>query len=632
VFTVEEPAAPKSAPVLSFKVVCPSCEAFVSVRDRSLIGKKIDCPKCKYRFVVEDDAKTAPPAARRAAPAPKPKPKDDDSGEFELTLDPGTDPPRLAPKPKPQDDDSGDFELTLNSDSTGEFTLPPHASTQRPASSPPAPKPPPAPPLASRGSSDEEIPLTCPSCGTEQTFSRGLFRMARKGIKIQDGFACSKCRRDLTPSPQVIDSVVRGGSPSAPLPSPPPDAGAKSDPEALKRMMEALLAKSAPPSASPVGTSKQNTADRDRLVPQPPPPPPAAPAPRFAPGDPVPGLSSWLLERPLGGGGFGEVWLAKHEWKPERRAVKFCLDPEARHRLVTHEKKVILRVMKHTDNHPNIVPLLEHNLSGETPWLMYEFVEGGTLAEAIGKWKMLPTDERIARAVRTLRALANALGRFHQLNPPIVHRDLKPHNVLMAGDVPRINDFGIGGVVAEVEIVKSTRAHTTNSARLPAFLQGAGTRLYAPPEQLDGSPPHPRDDVFALGVMAYQMLIGELRRAPGTDAADQLRSMKVPGEFVSLVTASVANDPDRRPKDASEWEGTLKNWSPNAAPAAPQPPTPAARVPETAPRPVAAPSTSGPINLNCVKCLKRIVVPRSTAGKQIKCPYCAIMLLVPAGP
>jgi len=103
------------------------------------------------------------------------------------------------------------------------------------------------------------------------------------------------------------------------------------------------------------------------------------PVPPLQAGDPVPGLSSWLLERKLGGGGFGAVWLARHALnKYAPRAVKFCTHKDARHRLVTHEKNVVARVMQHAGEHPNIVPLLEYNLDGAVPWLMYEYVEGGT--------------------------------------------------------------------------------------------------------------------------------------------------------------------------------------------------------------------------------------------------------------
>lgn len=276
----------------------------------------------------------------------------------------------------------------------------------------------------------------------------------------------------------------------------------------------------------------------------------------FAAGDPIPGLSSWLLERRLGGGGFGEVWLAKHAWneKEPLRAIKFCTHPEVRHRLVTHEKNVVLRVMRHAGDHPNIVPLIECNLDGETPWLMYEYVEGGTLAERIERWRELPVSKRVGRAVRTLYAVAGALARCHQLSPPLVHRDLKPANVLMAeGKVPRIIDFGIGGVV----LPKAANGSTALGARVPTMMHGSGTRLYAPPEQLLGAQPNPREDVYALGVMAYQMIVGGLTVGPGSDAADELRDLKVPAELATLIARSVALNTDRRPADATEWEAVL---------------------------------------------------------------------------
>jgi|GEM_PF-3285941 len=288
-------------------------------------------------------------------------------------------------------------------------------------------------------------------------------------------------------------------------------------------------------------------------------PPPANDAtrppvrPHFAPGDPVDRAENWLLVRQLGRGGFGEVWLAQHEWKNEQRAVKFCTYPDVRHRLIAHEKTVLLRVMRTAGDHPNIVPLLEYSLKAEIPWLMYEYVAGGTLADAIETSRTLPHTVRFAQSVRVLHALAGALARLHQLDPPIVHRDLKPHNVLMAGDTPRITDFGLGGAAAEVPLSDETGPFIDLSVRLPTLLKAAGSLRYAPPEQMYGSPPNPRDDVFALGVMAYQMVIGDLRTAPGADSADELREIGVPETFASLVLRSVAVRPERRPKDAAEW-------------------------------------------------------------------------------
>ncbi|MBN9119595.1 MAG: SEL1-like repeat protein [Planctomycetes bacterium] len=276
--------------------------------------------------------------------------------------------------------------------------------------------------------------------------------------------------------------------------------------------------------------------------------------PHFAPDDPVDRAENWLLVRELGRGGFGEVWLARHEWKDELRAVKFCTHPDVRHRLIGHEKTVLLRVMRNAGDHPNIVPLLEYSLRAEIPWLMYEYVEGGTLADLIGGSGALSPGDRLARAVRTLHAIAGALARLHQLDPPIVHRDLKPHNVLMSGAVPRVTDFGLGGVASAASASDETASFVDLSVRLPTLLRTAGSLRYASPEQMHGSAPNPRDDVYALGVIAFQMAMGDLKTTPGADAADELREAGIPDAFAQLVLRSVAVRPERRPRDAAEWQ------------------------------------------------------------------------------
>jgi serine/threonine protein kinase len=283
--------------------------------------------------------------------------------------------------------------------------------------------------------------------------------------------------------------------------------------------------------------------------------------PRFVPGEWVPGREdNWRLERRLGGGGFGEVWLARHVFKRSEkpRAVKFCTDPVARRRLVMHEKDLIVRVMEHAGEHPNIVPLLECHLTGETPWLMYEYVAGGTLADAIPRWQALAPDERQNRIVTALHTVAAAVGHCHALEIPIVHRDLKPVNVLLDGDVPRITDFGIGGTAVDYLIAdEGSRGYVSMTGRLPSQLSGSYSLLYASPQQRNGERPDPRDDVHALGVIAYQMFTGDLTAAPGFDLADDLRDTGAPDALIALVGKSVSQKADRRPKDAREWEAAL---------------------------------------------------------------------------
>ena len=279
----------------------------------------------------------------------------------------------------------------------------------------------------------------------------------------------------------------------------------------------------------------------------------------FEPGTGVPGLSSWLLERQLGVGGFGEVWLAKHEWKDERRAVKFFTHPDARHRLVTHEKKVLVRVMKYAGGHPNIVPLVECNLDGEAPWLMYEYVSGGTLTEAVREWQTRPPVKRLSKSVRALFAISSAIGYCHRLSTPIVHRDLKPANVLRdEAGVLRVTDFGIGGAAVAHPPEGQTHGLQTHTGRVPTLIRAAGSFGYAGPQQRNGDAPDPRDDVYALGVLAFQLFLGDFTLWPGPDMAEDLSAVGLPPGVVGLLQHSVSHNPARRPADAHEWRLALE--------------------------------------------------------------------------
>jgi serine/threonine protein kinase len=283
---------------------------------------------------------------------------------------------------------------------------------------------------------------------------------------------------------------------------------------------------------------------------------PARP-PRFKPGDRPPGVGDWELVELLGVGGFGEVWKARHVFFDGIApvALKFCLDPAARDRLLRYEAGVLNQVMRQ-GRHPGIVPLLDAYLGTDPPCLKYEFIADGDLSGLVRFWEQTPDVPRWQSAARVVQKLAEIVGFAHRLSPPVVHRDLKPANVLVqrtAGDVAlRVTDFGIGGVAALPALRASRQGTTSRGDLIATSLRGSHTPLYASPQQVRGDDPDPRDDVHALGVIWYQMLTGDLGSGPPTGLwADDLEEAGMGRELVRLLGACVAAKAERRPADAA---------------------------------------------------------------------------------
>jgi formylglycine-generating enzyme required for sulfatase activity len=275
---------------------------------------------------------------------------------------------------------------------------------------------------------------------------------------------------------------------------------------------------------------------------------PAVP-PRFQAGEAPACLNGWVLVRRLGAGGFGEVWQVRHP--DEERlvaAVKFCLDDSAR-RLLAHEARVIGRLMTLGRSAPGIVSLLDFNVKADPPWLKYEFIEGGDLrAHAALFFGTASTP--------AIRELAEIVGRFHRLDPPVVHRDLKPSNILLTHRADgrhglRIADFGISGIAASRALDQEQLA-TRPSAALPTVLLGSHTPLYASPQQRQGAPANPRDDVFALGVLWYQLLTGNLNSdRPSGKWRKKVARLGVSEPLLDLLKGCCDDDPQERPQDAA---------------------------------------------------------------------------------
>jgi len=266
----------------------------------------------------------------------------------------------------------------------------------------------------------------------------------------------------------------------------------------------------------------------------------------------------------LGAGGFGEVWLARHDSVASLcGAVKFFHGQQAQE--LMHESGLIDRVMS-AGKHPNIVPLTNVGLKGRTPWLMYEYIPGGDLTQVILKWRSLSNEDRVIKATGVLCDLAAAVGHFHKLSPPVVHRDLKPANILYDphSGMFRITDFGIGAIAAKSVALGETGKATLGAGRMLNPMHEAHSPIYSSPQQRLGKEPTPQDDIHALGVIAYQMIVGEVSHGPGADLDYELVTLGVRESLIELIRSCVAKDTGRRPANGVDLLHRVQTLSPTA--------------------------------------------------------------------
>lgn len=196
-----------------------------------------------------------------------------------------------------------------------------------------------------------------------------------------------------------------------------------------------------------------------------------------------------LLQR-LGAGGMATVYRAvKEATMDESEAVAIKVlrrdalsDPEMLQRF-RRESLVTSQV-----NHPNIVRLMDWGEEGGYPYLVMELIEGGNLRERLKNQAVAPADAWLA-----LEPLCAAIGYAHSKG--IVHRDLKPENLMITSTgLLKVADFGLA------------RGHET--AKVTATGNVLGTPTYMAPEQIQGDPPAPSMDQYAIGVIAFEMLTG----------------------------------------------------------------------------------------------------------------------------
>lgn len=248
----------------------------------------------------------------------------------------------------------------------------------------------------------------------------------------------------------------------------------------------------------------------------------------------------------LGQGGMGEIFAARDERLNRTVAVKFVanakMDSEDSRRMFLREARAAAAL-----DHPFICivhDVLEHN--GQ-PVIVMERVEGETLQALISRGA-LPADQ----VVRYAKEIAEALGAAHARG--IVHRDIKASNIMLtpSGHV-KVMDFGLAVILTPS--AEDATAHVSEELSTRV----AGTLPYMAPEVLRGDPPTPSADIYALGVVLYEMATGRRPFAGKTDAAlisDILERQPVPPRHLNavvprslddLIVRLLAKEPARRP-------------------------------------------------------------------------------------
>lgn len=299
-------------------------------------------------------------------------------------------------------------------------------------------------------------------------------------------------------------------------------------------------------------------------------------------------LGPFRIVRLLGRGGMASVFEA-HEGALDRKvALKVLhmalLEGPAFADRFRREARVVAQL-----EHPHIVPIYGYGIDNETPWMSMRLLPGGSLHDHLTGVPM-----PVARALVVLRQVAAALDFAHRRG--VIHRDVKPQNILLDEDgTPYLADFGIA------RMVESTTALTASGAVL-------GTPTYMAPEQGSGVTVDHRCDVYSLGVIAYQMLVGEVPFRADTPVAVLLKHIQepvpvprlpdLPQAAVDALLKCMAKRREDRWGSAAEFVRALEAGAgrhlTQPGPPAPPPPPPSPAPRPAAPTPVPVRTAPGP--------------------------------------
>jgi len=271
-------------------------------------------------------------------------------------------------------------------------------------------------------------------------------------------------------------------------------------------------------------------------------------------------LSHYKIIEPIGSGGMGEVYLAEDERLRRQVALKvlpFDLAQD-RTRLARFQREANAVSAL---NHPNILTIFEFENADGLQYFASEFVQGVTLRERLDRSRM-----EAAEVLEIAIQIASALQAAHSAR--VIHRDIKPENVMIRDDgFVKVLDFGLAKQTVKL-VSGETDTTMTERFGLPGMIMGTVT--YMSPEQARGSVVDGRSDLFALGIVLYEMLTGRtpFRGDTATDVIAEIIQIdppppssineQIPLELDEIVLKALAKDVSHRFQDASELRDGLK--------------------------------------------------------------------------
>ncbi len=274
----------------------------------------------------------------------------------------------------------------------------------------------------------------------------------------------------------------------------------------------------------------------------------------------------YAVIEPVGSGGMAEVYRARDELLGREVAIKVLSERLAR------DPTFVERFRREAQSaaglsHPNIVSLYDYGSEGDTYFIVMEYIEGRTLDEVIREHGPLMPE----RAAEIASDVAAALQRAHTSG--LVHRDIKPGNIMITDSgQTKVTDFGIARALSSERDATMTQAGMV-----------IGTAAYLSPEQAQGEPVDARSDVYALGVVLYEMLTGKTPFTGDTplsiaykhvreDApAPSRANAEVPKDLDAITLKAMAKEPSARFNSADDMKADLQRFlggqSVHAAPA-----------------------------------------------------------------